>query len=93
MNITYKYNTDEIDDIREICDALILAPVLSIFICMSDNIIKDGRHKCSSPSLNWRVDGTVKALKSNVIYSIGFYGIARIPAVKLQLNCEVVSTP
>ena len=88
-----KNNTDESDDIRSICDAPILVPVFSIFICVSDNIIKYGMHKCISPSLNWRDYGTIGALKSNSIYSVGFCSTTCIPAGKSQFNCEVVSTP
>ena len=86
MNRTKKYNTEKIDDIRAIYADLLLAHVFYILVCVCDNRIKDGMHKCLSPVLNYIIDGTVGALNTKIIYSVGFYGNTISPGGKSTIE-------
>ena len=79
IKILHMYENDEI---REMYFSPLLVPMFSIFGCVCDNRIKDIMSKYTYPSFHWKFDGTVGSLKTNSMYSVGFYGTTRRPGGK-----------
>ena len=81
------------DYIRVINVTTLLTPVLYLLVCVCDNRSNDVMSKYSSQSLHWRVDGTIGEFKTNSIYYVVSAETNVYLGGKLQLNCEVVSSP